>query len=182
VKIAMAERDRMAKDLRDEGVRPVVVRASLGRRQRPALQEIEDGFARESELAPEERRIEGGVDARVGEGGDRGAGVDGARDPLRAFTGTIGAARREILGSQIFDDLKAGSLVGDDLRNTNRAAEMAVGRDPAAPRSLLVGGIDDADRGSAVGERDAKVAAPPDVAREGLDAERRQSVPKRELG
>ena len=182
MEVAVAERNRVAQDLGDEGVRPGVVGAGLARRQRAAFQQIEDGFARERELSSEERRVERRVDARIGKTRDRRAGVDRSRDPGAALGRARGAARREVFRPQVLHDLPARFVVADDRGDANRFADVPVRREPAAPGAVLIGRVDDPDRGSAVGERDAKVAAPPHVPGQGLDAERRQVVPARELG
>ncbi len=67
-------------------------------------------------------------------------------------------------------------VVGEERRNADRAGEVLAGRDPAPPGVVLLPGIDDADDGALPGKAEAEVTAPPDVADERLDLERR---PKR---
>ncbi|HWZ85298.1 MAG TPA: hypothetical protein VN032_03805 [Thermoanaerobaculia bacterium] len=49
------------------------------------------------------------------------------------------------------------------------------------PRAVLVGRVDDADRRARVGQVQPEIAAPPDVAGQGLDGERRERGPTGEL-
>ena len=67
-------------------------------------------------------------------------------------------------------------VVGEERRNADRAGEVIAGRDPAPPGVVLLPGIDDADDGALPGKAEAEVTAPPHVADERLDLERR---PKR---
>src|SRR5215471_14896700 len=76
VEVAVAENAGMGLDLPRERIRPLVVRRSMLRRQRSVEPQVEYGFARKIELPAERRGVERRVDARIGEAGDDGRGID----------------------------------------------------------------------------------------------------------
>jgi hypothetical protein len=68
-------------------------------------------------------------------------------------------------------------VVGEHRRNANGGVETRAGRVPAAAGALLFRRIEDSDRRPTAREGQPEIAAPPDVAGERLDAERRERAP-----
>lgn len=181
VKVAMTQGARMPEDLGDERVGPRVVRAPLGRRQRAREEQVEDGFAREVELAPKERGVERGIEPGIGKARDRRRGLRGAAEPERPVGGRRRETRREVVFAEVLDDVPAVSVVGDQDGNADDRRQRGSGGEPAAARIRFFVGVDDADRRAIAREVQPKIAAPPDVPGQSLDGERRDARPTREL-
>ena len=175
--VAMTQRRRVSQNLVHERVGPGVVRGARRGRERTAEEELEDGLAREIQLAAEERGVERRIEPRIGCPGDGRGRVGGAVEPCAALRRRLGEARRQIAFAEIFHELISGAVVRHEARDAHASPERRVRRDPSAPRVRFVVGIHDPDERAVVGEVDPEVAASPDVADEGLDRGRRAELP-----
>ncbi len=161
----MTEGARVLDDLAAEGVGESVVPSPLRGVEGPLEPKVEDRFARELELAAEERHIESRIDAGIGERRDRRGRADGRADPFGARVGPGGEKRGEILHAQVLDELIALAVVGEETRHRDALFERGASLHPPPPRVGLFGRIDDAEHALPAAEDEAQVAAAPDVAR-----------------
>jgi hypothetical protein len=86
-------------------------------------------------------------------------------------------ARGEVFRAEVLDDLVPRLVVGEHRRNANGGLEPRACRIPPQARALFFRRIEDSDRRTSARERQPEIAAPPNVAGERLDAERRERAP-----